>query len=237
MTLSLDHCGESTRVDPPGPFVIGRDADYAVDDNPFLHRSFLSLEASDGLWLLTNVGDRLAATVSDTDGRLEAYLAPAAVLPLVFERTIVRFTAGPTAYELAIVQEQPIFHPRPAGFATSADGTTTIGRVTLTPDQRLLILALAEPALQSAGGSASELPSSPQAARRLGWTTTKFNRKLDNVCDKLARMGVRGLHGQSGNAASNRRARLVEYALAVRLVTRDDLPALPAPSALTHGGT
>jgi hypothetical protein len=67
------------------------------------------------------------------------------------------------------------------------------------------------------------MPSSGEAAQRLGWTTTKFNRKLDNVCQKLSAQGVRGLHGEPGRLASNRRARLVEYALAVRLVTRDDL--------------
>ncbi len=70
------------------------------------------------------------------------------------------------------------------------------------------------------------LPTSSQAAKRLGWTTTKFNRKLDNVCDKLSKLGVRGLQGDLGALASNRRARLVEYALAVRLVTRHDLELL-----------
>ena len=37
-------------------------------------------------------------------------------------------------------------------------------------------------------------PSSADAAARLGWTVTKFNRKLDNVCQKLADAGIRGLH-------------------------------------------
>jgi hypothetical protein len=107
-------------------------------------------------------------------------------------------------------------------------GATTVGRVALTRDQRLLILALAEPALRGDGRSATALPSSPQAAKRLGWTTTKFTRKLDNVCHKLAATGVRGLHGGPGVLASNRRARLVEYALAVRLVARRDLAELDA---------
>jgi hypothetical protein len=70
------------------------------------------------------------------------------------------------------------------------------------------------------------LPSSNGAADRLGWTVTKFNRKLDNVCDKLEKLGVRGLHGERGELASGRRSRLVEYAIATRLVTRDDLTLL-----------
>ena len=72
----------------------------------------------------------------------------------------------------------------------------------------------------------SELPSSAKAAERLGWTITRFNRKLDNVCDKLDRIGVKGLRGGPGALATNRRARLVEYAVASRLVTGDDLPLL-----------
>ena len=96
----------------------------------------------------------------------------------------------------------------------------------MTPDQLRLVLALAEPALRGRARGGTAMPSSGDAAQRLGWTTTKFNRKLDNVCQKLAAQGVRGLHGEPGRLASNRRARLVEYALAVRLVTRDDLALL-----------
>ena len=52
---------------------------------------------------------------------------------------------------------------------------------------------------------------------------TRFNRKLDNVCDKLDRIGVKGLRGGPKQLATNRRARLVEYAVTTRLVTAEDL--------------
>ncbi len=178
--------------------MIGREADFVVDDNPFLHRNFLSLESQSGMWLIANVGDQLAATVSDSDGRLEAFLGPSAVLPIVFERTVVRFTAGPTSYELVLLQGEPVFQSSLVE-VESSDGATTIGRVLLTPDQRLLVLSLAESALRSAGGSSAVLPTSAQAADRLGWSVTKFNRKLDNVCDKLTKLGVRGLHGDAAS--------------------------------------
>ena len=42
-------------------------------------------------------------------GRLEAFLAPGAVLPLVFDDTVVRFTAGPTTYEFSIRMPDPAF--------------------------------------------------------------------------------------------------------------------------------
>lgn len=225
---AIEFCGEVAQVDHE-PFTIGRDADFVVeDDNRFLHRQFLSLSSSQGVWLLANVGTQLTATVSDPEGRLEAFLSPGAVLPLVFDETLVRFTAGPTSYELTIRLPDPAFVP--SQIDENDSGDTTVGRTVMTPDQLRLILALAEPALlgQARGGTA--LPSSGEAARRLGWTTTKFNRKLDNVCQKLAAQGVRGLHGEPGRLASNRRARLVEYALAVRLITRDDLALISAAS-------
>jgi hypothetical protein len=101
-----------------------------------------------------------------------------------------------------------------------------MGRVAMTPDQLRLIVAIAEPALRGDGRAATTLPSNQEVARRLGWRLTRVNRKLDNVCQKLAAQGIRGLHGAPGQLASNRRARLVEYALAVRMVSRDDLALL-----------
>ena len=63
----------------------------------------------------------------------------------------------------------------------------------------------------------------------LGWAITRFNRKLDNVCDKLDKQGVAGLRGGPGKLASNRRTRLVEYAVGTRLVTPEDLALLDLP--------
>ncbi|MFK7916655.1 MAG: hypothetical protein AB8G14_01140 [Ilumatobacter sp.] len=232
MGLIVDFVGVQTPLASGATFVIGREGDLVVDDNQFLHRQFLTLSDPGGVWLLTNVGDQLAATVSDPQGRLEAFLGPGAVLPIVFEETTVRFTAGPTTYEILLLHSEPAFRPSALEVDTTDEsgGAKTIGRIVLTQDQRLLILALAEAGLQSGGGASAVLPTSAQAARRLDWTVTKFNRKLDNVCDKLSKLGVRGLQGDAGRLASNRRARLVEYALAVRMVTREDLAILDAAS-------
>lgn len=225
----IEFCGVTTAVDHDA-FTIGRDADLVLDDdNRHLHRRFLQLTSANGIWMLTNTGSQLTATASDRAGRLEAFLAPGAVLPLVFDETIVRFTAGPTTYEFSVHLADPAFVPGAA--ADHADGDTTVGRVTMTPDQLRLVLALAEPVLRGDGRAATALPTNTEAAQRLGWKITRYNRKLDNVCQKLAAQGVRGLHGGPGQLASNRRARLVEYAIAVRLVTRDDLGLLDVPFA------
>lgn len=221
--LRIEFCGESIVVDRH-PFIIGRAGDLTVDSaNRHLHRRLLALTCARHTWLLSNTGTRLTASVSDADGRLDAYLAPGAVLPIVLAETIVRFSAGPTAYELALHADLPAFD---RVTIADAEGDATIGQVDLTPDQLRLVLVLAEPALAGAGRSAAAIPSSSDAARRLGWTRRKFNRKLDHVCHKLAANGVRGMRGDLGQLASNRRARLVEYALGARLVTRDDLALL-----------
>ncbi|MGK3952155.1 hypothetical protein ACLKM7_07490 [Microbacterium sp. I2] len=223
--LTVEFAGEEFPVAPGTVFSVGREGDLAIDDNLFLHRNFLTIQHVEGLWLLSNVGSRLTATVTDSGGRVQAWLAPGARLPLVFASTSVIFSAGPTTYELTIHAAEPAFRETQPE-AEDDDGLSTIGDVPLTHSQRLMILALAEPVLKREGTGMSELPTSSQAAERLGWTLTRFNRKLDNVCDKLDRIGVPGLRGGVRSYATNRRVRLVEHALAARLVTRDDLPLL-----------
>ncbi|HEY0237063.1 MAG TPA: hypothetical protein VGC37_00315 [Friedmanniella sp.] len=224
--LTVDYCGETYTARPGSALVIGRDADVAVDDNPFLHRHFLEVSDSNDLWWLSNVGTLLSATVADEFGGLQAWLAPGGRLPLVFPRTVVWFTAGPTTYELDILLSGSPFEP--VRQRSELAGSVTVGRVSLTPDQHLLLVGLCEPVLhrQNRGGAVS--PASALVAERLGWTATKFNRKLDNVCEKLTKVGVRGLHGDASRLATSRKARLVEYALATQLVTAEDLALLPA---------
>ncbi len=226
-TVTVDFAGEYFTVQPGATFIVGREGDLELDDNLFLHRHFLEITHADGLWWLTNVGSRLTATVTDSSGGVQAWLAPGARLPIVFERTTVVFTAGPTTYELTIHSAEPAF--RASRHAVDTDGLSTIGDVPLTESQKLLILALAEPQLRRDGTGMSEIPTTAQAAQRLGWTVTRFNRKLDNVCDKLDRIGVQGMRGGQRSFATNRRARLVEHAVASRLVTRADLAMLDVP--------
>lgn len=222
--LSVEFCGEWHQLDEDASFEIGRDADLSIDDNPYLHRRFLRVTADNGFWWLTNVGTRLSATVCETSGGVQSWLPPGARLPLVFPLTTVIFTAGPITYELFVHLDDPPYQS--AGVSDVPPGATTVGSVTWTTSQKQLILALAEPMLRRDGTTLSEIPSSADAARRLGWTLTRFNRKLDNVCDKLDRLGVSGLRGGPGAHATNRRARLVEYTVSSRLVTPADLPLL-----------
>lgn len=228
-TVTVEFAGEYFPVSADGRFTVGREGDLAIDENLFLHRHFLEISHTAGLWWLANIGSRITATVTDSAGGVQAWLSPGARLPLVFETTTVVFSAGPTTYELTVHAAEPTF--RATRRDHHGDGVSTIGDVPLTESQKLLILALAEPQLRRDGTGMSEIPTSVKAAERLGWTVTRFNRKLDNVCDKFDRIGVPGMRGGQRTFATNRRARLVEHAIASRLVTRADLALLDAPRA------
>lgn len=222
--LAIDFCGEWHEPKDDAAFDIGREGDLEVDDNPYLHRKFLQIARHNGIWWLNNVGTMLSATVADTTGGMQAWVAPGARIPIVFGLTKVVFTAGPTTYEFDIHLKTPAF--KQESHSGDSAGDTTIGPVNFTDSQKAIIVALAEPMLRREGTGFSSIPSSAEAAKTLGWALTKFNRKLDNVCDKLDRVGVVGLRGGGGKLATNRRARLVEHAVTSQLVTSEDLHLL-----------
>lgn len=227
--VHVEYCGEHYTPSPDRPFLIGREGDLRVEDNPYLHRHFLRIEHADGLWWLVNVGSQITATVTEQSRGLQAWIGPQARLPLVFADVSVMFSAGPTTYEARITTTEAVYAPVEP--AEPEVGETTIAPLRFTASQKLLIVALAEPLLRRDGTGSSAVPPSAVAAQRLGWPLTTFNRKLDNVCDRLARTGVRGLRGAPGQLATNRRARLVEHAVSARLVVRDDLALLPERGA------
>lgn len=230
--LRVLFCGEVFPAVAGRQLTIGRSGDVEIDDNPYLHRSFLVVLQEGGLWWLSNVGSTLTATVADDKGLFQAWLSPGARIPLAFNRILVWFTAGPTTYDFEIVVDDPAFAcvvPDPPAYDPT--GGMTVGRVSFTAAQKLLVVALCEGFLRRGHQGTSAIPSSAEAAARIGWTVTRFNRKLDNVCQKLADAGTRGLHGGIGNLASNRKSRLVEHALSTRLVTSDDLSLLDSRPA------
>ncbi len=223
--LWVDFCGERYDIESGGEgLTIGREADLSIDDNPYLHRVFLTVTEEFGLWWLSNTGSLLSATVTDATGQVQAWLAPGAKLPIVFETMTIIFSAGSTTYDFTIHSAEDYYNTSTA--ASHNGGTTTMMPVTLTSSQRLLVLSLAEHVLRPSQPGRGVIPTSADAAKRLGWSMTTFNRKLDNVCDKLDKLGVQGLRGGKGNLATSRRSRLVEYAVASRLVSLEDLALL-----------
>ena len=228
--LRLEFCGEWFDVAEPAGLSIGRESDVVIDDNPYLHRHFLQIYPDFGLWWIGNVGALLSATVTDASGHVQAWLSPGARLPIVFQQMHVWFTAGATTYDFTIHSDDDFYSS--SSLLSGSTGQTTIEPMPLTKSQRQLIVALAENVLLQRIPGRAEIPTSAQAADRLGWTLTAFNRKLDNVCEKLDKVGVSGLRGGRGNLATNRRARLVEYAVSTRLVSIDHLSMLDNPIAV-----
>lgn len=133
-------------------------------------------------------------------------------------------------------------HPDVITSATRAvlDGAplsyAAVAPMSLSADQRLLLVALAERAVRRGTTGVRSLNRRSEAAGRLGWPLTSSHRKVDALCTKRTRSGVAGVHGDSFRAASSRGAKLVEQALCVRLVTLDDSKDLPSRSATATSG-
>lgn len=221
--LVVEFLGEEYPIGHDRPFCFGRSADLSVDDNPHLHRRLGLFDHADGMWWLHNVGSALTIEVIDRNSPSRLTLVPGATMALVFEEASLRFQAGSTNYELNV--DVPLTPPAAAPVGDEEGAPTVTGsELTFTPDQLRCILALAEQRLLDP--SSTELPTNRAAALRLDWKLTKFNRKLDNVCNKVGNAGVAGLHGGAGALATKRRERLVEFAIGSNLVSIDDLTLL-----------
>jgi hypothetical protein len=231
-TLTVDLVGDVRTLEPGEALTFGRAADLVVDEaNRYLHRVLGRFSWHGGWWWVENLGSQVDLEVVGDDGtlaRLAARPAPPGATTALTARHLVRFEAGGLRYELDVTVEGGTT-PRPATAGEELPGETTsrFGWVELTADERLLVTALAEPLLRDPGAGPDDLIPNRAIAARLGWAITKFNRKLDYLCTRLTRSGVRGLQGERGGEATNRRWRLVEHAVATRLVTADDLDRLP----------
>jgi hypothetical protein len=230
-TLRIEFCGEIAEIDPPQEFSFGRAGTLRIDDNTYLHRIMGTFKWRGGLWWLTNVGAHLPMHVEGLIGASSITLSPNASIPLVFGPSHIRFAAGGTSYEIHVESPRLVVDGEsPMIGSDDDDPTVDAGATPLSPDQLLLIVALAESRLRR--GVGAELPSNQDIADRFGWTMTKFNRKLDSICAKFHRKGVTGLVGSTDRAAQNRRGALVDHVIASGLVTADQLVLLPAPPPL-----
>jgi len=224
--LWLEFCGEEVRV--VDQLTIGRSADLIVDDNRYLHRCVLEVVADGSVWWLRNTGTRIVISVVDLEGRSTTTVAPGAACVLTYPTFGIRFTAGPTRYELTgAIEDLERDADLRSGVDPTAPRTLEFGCVDLNVEQRLLLLALCEPQLLNPA-SGEIVPTNRQASHRLGWSATKYHRKLDNLCAKFARAGVAGVHGDVAELAADRRLRLARHAIDTELVTVDDLRALDA---------
>ena len=226
-TLFLEFLGEEIQLEPERTLTFGRAADLVVDpENQYLHRVLGCFASQGDVWFLQNLGRYITLRISDRTGPSRSELGPGDQLPIGFEEFTIGFEAGPATYEIGGALAEPT--PLELGESLPSD-TVEFGLVNLNEEQRLLVAALAEPLLRGTPNWASRLPGNKEVARRLGWTITKYNRKLDYLCRRLAEQGVDGLQGGSGTLASGRRQILVQHLVDRGLVTPADLELLPPP--------
>lgn len=224
MTLRIDFAGEVTELATDQSLTFGRSADLDIDDNRYLHRQLGQLFADRGIWWLRNVGSAIVLSIIDHDSASTVKVTPGATVPITFEHATIAFAAGRANYELEVASTGEVPEPpdTPAG---DGDRTVSATDLPLTPEQRLLLVVFAEPALR-ATGVVDRLPTNREVASRLGWSDTKFNRKLDALCRKYAAAGVAGLVGSADALARDRRRRLTEHVVYSSIVTPTDLDLL-----------
>lgn len=225
--LKVEFAGAIHILEGGERLTFGRDADLEIDTNPYLHRRVGVFRQRNGDWWVSNTGSAIAIEVCDDASPSRLTVAPGTSTPVPFRDSVVRFQAGPSVYELNLAMpDSPSFDESPE--TTFGPPTIASSEVPLNDEQRLLLVTLAEERLRDRGAPRSAIPPNRAVCQRLGWSTTKFNRKLDNLCAKFHRLGVAGLKGDSGALASNRRERLVDHVLTAGLISRADLELLEA---------
>lgn len=226
--LTVGFAGSEVCLSDSDRFTFGRDADLSVDTNPYLHRRLGLISHRSGVWWLENVGDRIPIEIRDAVSLSRFVLAPGATAAITFPASLVRFAADGRSYELELGLAEIEGAASVASLGNEADDTSrtiSLASLPLTDDQRRVLVVLCEVQLRDPAADL-EIPTNRIAAKRLGWTVKAYGRKLDNVCDRLSRIGVRGLRGDSASLAKDRRAVLARYALSSSLVTPDDLELL-----------
>ena len=223
-SLTVEYISERYKLAPGQILEFGRDAELSMDSNKYLHRRLGRFEYRNNMWFLLNIGRSLHLNVLDIGTQSQAVIAPGREFAFTFSPAYVRFRAGRTTYELEVTGASlPTVESEQAEHTLD---TIIPSEIPLTSSQQLLIVSLAEQTLRTPE-SGVQVPPSHQAAKRLDWTITKFNRKLDNVCAKLEKAGVPGLHGAPGALASDRRRNLVVFAIQSGLISKDELCMLP----------
>ncbi len=225
--LTLVVADEQAELHPGAQLVFGRMGDFPIDENPHLHRHLGQLYDLNGQWYLRNIGSSIEMAGQWSDGR-RFTLPSDAIMALDGSAASIWFSAGRARYEVMVtIGDAP--PPAPSAPIAAPSGgvdTTATGDVAINDEQRLMLVALARRRLEDPSAPIYDLPSAGEAAAMLGWPVTKYRRKLDYLCSRLAEAGVDGVYGGTGANASTRQIVLVEHALSRGLVTLDHLRLL-----------
>jgi hypothetical protein len=205
---------------PDDRFTFGRARDCTAcldPDDTAISRRAGAIEHERGTWWLTNRSSARPLSVIDDVG-FRSVLAPGRRTALeVPTRVIVDgMRASHTIrIEVAVARVPPEESATPAG-ASTAIGETVL----VSPADRMAMLALFMGYLQDPPRYDPHPKSYAAAAARLGWPRTTLVKRIEYLRTRLTDAGVPNLMGW--NALAN----LAEYALARRLITKDDLRKL-----------
>ncbi len=227
--LHIFFIDELTVAEPGDVITFGRSGDIEVDEaNQYMHRIVGTFFEQDNVWWLANKSRHGQLTLVGSNGRVTR-MPPDAVSALSESTGVIRFDAGPSTYELGWTRpgQDPLLPPVVDTDEEVTDATTQFGVVSLNAEQRLLLVCLSENRLRDSSADPADLAPNASIAHRLGWSAKKLDRKLDYLCARLASEGVRGLRGEKGFEAIDRRSRLVEHAIGSGMVSADDLELLP----------
>ncbi|KXP14225.1 hypothetical protein AXK60_21315 [Tsukamurella pseudospumae] len=204
---------------------IGRDADLSFPGNNFLHRRLIDIYWRDDGWWIENVGAWIPVRYCAAAEALSSILDVGQAMRLSSRVTHLVFRAGGTEYEVVVRIPDHREHRRTESVGLSP-GTSTLGPGSLTLEQLAMLVAFCEPLLLAPGVGIDRIRSMRAVEDRLGWSSAKLRRKLDNLCGKLATAGVAGLVSETGVPATNRRIALLEWALATRIISTDSVRLL-----------
>lgn len=205
-------------------FTFGRspECDLALDETDrSISRIAGRIERSEGSWVLRNAStSRPLYLVDDVGLRRTLAVGSVAAIPPGHMRVMV---VGTRTHELLLsVGEHPA---RVVGAVsnplTSADHTLL---PSVTPNERLALVALAETYLLPHPRHDPAPRTYGAAAARLGLPETTVRKRVENVREKLLDAGLFAVETADALAA------VVEFALAVRMLTPKDLSLLDAPT-------
>jgi hypothetical protein len=166
-----------------------------------------------GLLLFDSVSltvENLAArnTIHVRTARCEVRLKPGGIQ--VFDEPDVRLVVdtGAEKYELECTLPTVAIDPVPRQ-PSRGSGSTTLNPPRLSAIQLRIIEVMGR---ETSLDPAAPLLSNKELARSLSRSTKIITDHLDDIGDKFTRAGIKGVHGQVGNEARNRRLRIWEAA-------------------------
>ena len=222
----------------PESITFGRSADLVLGEhNLRMHRIVGRFVGTATSWSVENHATAYHLTVASGDASWSTTVSPGSAAALPTGTGHVTVDLGDVRYTVEYSHEaEPLELVAPS---STGEPTVDAPPVRLRLEQRLLLTAMAEPGLRQPGSwPPPSPPPNKEVASRLGWKITKFNRKLDYLCRRLAKLGVEGLIGDSTQLATDRRRILVQWAVATGAVRVADLALLdPSENAYeSHTG-